>query len=149
MMSTAIDNFTQQLHDNLEAVEDRVKSLKENLQSAPKKTQTEIQSKLDEAKTALEAKKHQFKEYRVKIQAQFEEKEAEVKENIRENVDEWKADRKVKKLEHRANKAEEYAATAIYLTMITLEEAEKATLEAIAARLDAKIAVESVQKEES
>jgi chaperonin cofactor prefoldin len=56
MMSTAIDNFTQQLHDNLEAVEDRVKSLKENLQSAPKKTQTEIQSKLDEAKAALEAK---------------------------------------------------------------------------------------------
>lgn len=149
MMSTAIDNFTQQLHDNLEAVEDRVKSLKENLQSAPKKTQTEIQSKLDEAKAALEAKKHQFKEYRVKIQAQFEEKEAEVKENIKENIDEWKADRKVKKLEHRANKAEEYAATAIYLTMITLEEAEKATLEAIAARLDAKIAVESVQKEES
>jgi hypothetical protein len=33
--------------------------------------------------------------------------------------------------------------------MITLEEAEKATLEAIAARLDANIAVESVQKEES
>ena len=30
-MSTAIDNFTSQLHDNLEAVEDRVKSLKHNI----------------------------------------------------------------------------------------------------------------------
>ena len=36
-MSTAIDNFTQQLHDNLEVVEDRAKSLKGHIQSLPKK----------------------------------------------------------------------------------------------------------------
>ena len=41
-MSIAIDNFTKNLHDNLEAVEDRVKSLRESIQSAPKKTQIEI-----------------------------------------------------------------------------------------------------------
>jgi hypothetical protein len=44
-VSTAIDNFTSQLHDNLEAVEDspkatlreRAKSLKHNIKSATKK----------------------------------------------------------------------------------------------------------------
>jgi enolase len=133
-VSTAIDNFTKQLHDNLEAVEDRVKSLKKSIQSAPKKTQAEIQLKLDEAKTTLDAKKQEFDEYRAKLKTQFDEKESELKSN----VEEWKASREIKKLEHRADKAEDYAATLIFLAMATIEEAEEATLAAIAARLDAK-----------
>ena len=56
------------------------------------------------------------------------------------NVEEWKTSRKVKKLEHRADKAEDYAATAIYLAMAMMEEAEGATLEAICTRLDAEAA---------
>ncbi len=135
-MSAAIDNFTQQLHDNLEAVEDRAKSLKESIRSMPRKTQSEIQMKLDEAKANLDAKKQEFEDYRLKLKTQFEEKESEVKSN----VDEWKAGREVKKLEHRAEQAEHYATTATFLAMATMEEAEKATLEAVAARLDAKTA---------
>ncbi|WP_373538877.1 hypothetical protein [Chamaesiphon sp.] len=41
-MSTAIDNFTSQLHDNLEAVEDRAKALNKSIKSATKKNQAEI-----------------------------------------------------------------------------------------------------------
>ena len=55
-MSKAINNFTQQLHDNLEASEDRVKSIQDSIKSASQKTQTEIQLRLDEVKAALEAK---------------------------------------------------------------------------------------------
>jgi len=135
-MSTAIDNFTKQLHDNLEAVEDRVKSLRASIQSAPKKTQAEIELKLDEAKAQLDAKKQEFDEYRAKLKTQFEEKESEVKLH----VEEWKTSRKVKQLEHRAEKAESYADTAIFLALAMMEEAEKATLEAIAARRDAEAA---------
>jgi hypothetical protein len=135
-MSTAIDNFTSQLHDNLEAVEDRAKSLNKSIKSATKKNQTEIQSKLDEAKASLAAKKQEFDEYRAKLKTQFEDKEAEVKSS----VDEWKASREVKKLEHRAEKAEEYAATSIYLAMAMMEEAEAATLTAICNRMDAEAA---------
>jgi len=36
-MSTRIDNFNKKLHDDLEAVEDQAKSLKESIQSASKK----------------------------------------------------------------------------------------------------------------
>lgn len=54
-MSAAIDNFTQNLHDSLEAIEDRAKVLKKSIRSAPKKTQAEIQAKLDEAKANLDA----------------------------------------------------------------------------------------------
>ncbi len=142
-MSTTIDNFTQQLHDNLEAVEDRAKSLKESIQSAPKKTQAEIQSKLDEAKAKLDAKKQDFDGYRAKLKAQFEEKESEVKSH----VEEWKVSREIKKLEHRAGRAEDYAATATFLAMATLEEVEEATLAAIAARRDAEAAAGTIEQE--
>ena len=144
-MSIAIDNFTKQLHDNLEAVEDRAKSLKESIQSAPKKTQAEIQSKLDEVKTKLEAKKQEFDEYRAKLKTQFEAKESEVKSN----VEEWKASRELTKLEHRAEQAEDYANTAILLAMAAMEEAEKATLEAICTRRDAETAAETMEKQDT
>jgi hypothetical protein len=107
-MSVAIDNFTKQLHDNLEAIENRAKLLREDLQAAPKKTQTEIQLQLDKAQEAVDAKKHEFDEYRAKLQTQFEEKEADVLST----VEEWKKSREVKKLSHRADKTESYATTA-------------------------------------
>lgn len=143
-MSTTIDNFTKQLHDNLEAVEDspkatlreRAKLLKKSIKDTTKKSQAEIETSLEEAKASLEAKKQEFDEYRAKLKIQFEEKESEVKAN----VEEWKIDREVKKLEHRAAKAEDYAATAIFLAMAAMEEAEEATLSAISTRLDAEVA---------
>jgi enolase len=141
-MSTAIDNFTNQLHDNLEAVEDRAKSLNQSIKSATKKNQAEIQLKLDEAKASLADKKQEFDEYRAKLQTQFENKEADVKSS----VDEWKANREVKKLEHRAEQAEDYAATSVYVAMAMMEEAEEATLAAICNRMDAEAAAGKPKK---
>jgi hypothetical protein len=135
-MSATIDNFTRQLHDNLEAVEDRAKLLKKSIQDTTTKSQAEIETALDEAKASLEAKKQEFDQYRAKLKTQFEEKELEVKSS----VEEWKIDREVKKLEHRAARAEDYAATAIFLAMAAMEEAEAATLSAISTRLDAEVA---------
>jgi Mg2+ and Co2+ transporter CorA len=141
-MSVAIDNFTQQLHDNLEAIETRTNQFRDNIQAAPKKTQAEIQLKLDEAKEALDAKKNEFDAYRAKLQTQFDEKEADVMST----VEQWKTSREVKKLSHRADKAENYATTSTFLAMAMMQEAEKATLEAIAARLDADVAMEPARK---
>jgi archaellum component FlaC len=132
-MSIAIDNFTKQLHDNLEAVEARAQAIKDSIQSAPKKTQAEIQAKLDEAKKTLEAKKAEFESYRSTLKAQLDEKESEIKDN----VEEWKHNREVKKLEYRADRAELYASTAIIFALAAMEQAEEATLAAIAARFDA------------
>lgn len=141
-MSTTIDKFTKQLHDNLEAVEDRAKSVRRSIRSTRKKSQVEIQSQLDEARKKLEDKKQEFDEYRAKFKAQFEEKESEVMSN----VEEWKTSREIQKLEHRAVKAEDYASTAIFLAMVAMQEAEEATLSAISTRLDAESAVEKRNK---
>jgi hypothetical protein len=141
-MSVAIDNFTKQLHDNLEMLEDRATQLRASIQAAPQKTQAEIQLKLDEVKANLDTKKHEFDGYRAKLKTQFEERESEVKAT----VDEWKENRQAKKLEGRASRAEDYATTATFLAMAMMEEAEKATLEAMSARLDAQSAVETAKK---
>ena len=134
-MSTIIEKFAKQLHDNLEMVEERVKSLRDNIQSVPKQPHIEIQSKLDQAKANLSNKKREFECYRAKLQIQFEEKESE----LNSNVEEWKSWREISQMEIHAYNAENYAAKATYLAIATMEEAEKAILEAIAARLDAEI----------
>lgn len=141
-MSITIDNFTKQLHDNLEMLEDRATKLKATIQAAPQKTQVELQLKLDEVKANLEDKKHEFDGYRAKLKTQFEERESEVKAT----VEEWKTNRQVQKLEGRAGRAEDYATTATFLAMAMMEEAEKATLEAMSARLDATAAVDTAKK---
>lgn len=138
-MNNATENLSKQFFDNLQLLEDRAKSLKENIQSSTKKTQSEIQSSLAEIRTNLSAKKHEFDEYRTKLQTQFAEQESELKSNI----EEWKTSREVKKLENRADKAEEYASNMICLAMATMEEAEEATLAAISSRLDAEAANKS------
>jgi hypothetical protein len=98
--------------------------------------------KLDEAKASLAAKKQEFDEYRAKLKIQFESKESEVQSS----VDEWKASREVKKLENRAEKAEDRATTSVYMAMAMMEEAEEATLTAICNRMDAEAAVEKPKK---
>lgn len=141
-MGATIDNFTKKLHDNLEAVEDRAKSMQKSIQSAPKKTQAEIQAKLEAAKANLDKRKQEFDGYRAKLKVQFEEKESEVTSH----VEEWKASREVKHLGHRADKAEDYANTMTFLAVATMEEAEQAILEAIAARLDATTAAGPIEQ---
>ena len=134
-MSTIIKKSAKQLHDNLEMVEERVKSLRDNIQSVPKQPHIEIQSKLEQAKANLSNKKRELEGYRAKLQIQFEEKESE----LNSNVEKWKSWREISQMEIHAYNAENYAAKATYLAIATMEEAEKAILEAIAARLDAEI----------
>jgi hypothetical protein len=65
---------------------------------------------------------------------------------VKSNVKEWKARREVKKLEHRSDRAEDYAATSTAVAMEAMEEAEEATLEALSTRLDAEAATGNKKK---
>jgi tellurite resistance protein len=90
----------------------------------------------------LGSKKQEFDAARAKLKTQFEKKEAEIKSN----VEAWKANREVEKLAHRAERSEDYAATAIVVAMAAMDEVEQATLEAIAARPDAEAATGATKK---
>jgi hypothetical protein len=136
-MSEKINSFTKGLQDQLNDIDGRLVSVKKTVESASGETQVAIEAKLESVKASLEAKQHDFKTYRKKLKDLAEGKEAEVKSK----VEEWKAKREVKKLDRRANHAEDYAATEVAVAVAAMDEAEQSILEAIAARLDADHAV--------
>ena len=62
---------------------------------------------------------------------------AERVEAKKTEIEEWKAKREHEKLVAHADRAEDFAATAIIIALAAVEEAEVAILEAVAARIDA------------
>lgn len=59
------------------------------------------------------------------------------KSELHSQIDEWKAKREVEKLVSRADRAENYAASAIVFAAAAVQEAQIAVLEAIEARIAA------------
>ncbi|MEE3716759.1 hypothetical protein V2H45_08375 [Tumidithrix elongata RA019] len=137
MMSEKIDSFANIFRGKLNDIDDRLSSVKATIESAAEETQSTIESKLNEVKAKLEKKKDEFATYRTKLAELAAEKQAEVKSK----VEEWKTKQEFEELNRRADRAEHYAASGIIVAMATIDEAEEAILEAIAARLDADNAV--------
>jgi len=140
-MSEKIDSFTNNLRDTLNDIDSRMSSVKATIESASEETQETIKSKLSEVKANLETKRQEFVTYRARLQELAVEKQAEVTSK----VEEWKTKRETEHLSHRADRAENYAASGIAVAMAAIDEAEEAILEAIAARLDANHAVTTNQ----
>ncbi len=132
-MSDRIDTFTNNLRTQLHNIDERLSSVKTTIESTANEDRAILESKLDDVKANLKAKKNEFNAYREKIKELEQEKETEVKST----VEEWKTKRETKKLNRRADRAEDYAATGVFVAMAAMDEAEAAILEAISARLDA------------
>lgn len=112
-MSEQIDNFTNNLRDKLNDIDDRLSSVKLTLELASKEAQATIESKLKEVKARLETKRQEFNTYRIDLKRQAEEKQAEVKSK----VEAWKTNREIEELNRRADRAEDYAAGEIVVAM--------------------------------
>lgn len=132
-MSEKIDNFTNTLRDQLNAMDDRLTSIKSTIESASQETEATVESKLNEVKAKLKTKQNEFATYRTKLANLVTEKESEVMSK----VEGWKTKRETEHLNRRAVRAEDHAASGIVVAMAAMDEAEEAVLEAIAARLDA------------
>lgn len=132
-MSEKINQFCDDLRARLTDVDNRISSLKAGIESAQAKAKAEVQDKLDKARADLDARKSGVDEVHTRIQTALEEKKADTEESIAQ----WIRDREVGRLERRATIAEGYAADQVLLALVAVEEAEFATLEALAARIDA------------
>ena len=130
-MSEKIDQFVENLRDRLNAVDDRINNFKSSIDSA--NTKADVQAKLDKAKAGYEARKSEIEKAHQRIKASIEEKKTEANGEIAE----WKNQRKTKKLEKRAQRAEEYAVDQLWIAMVAVETADYAAIEAIAARIEA------------
>jgi len=132
-MSERVNKFCASLQSKLNNLEDRMTSLKTSLQSAPKQAEDALHKQLDHAQHKVESQKQAVAKARTSVQNWADKKKAEAKATI----DSWKVRHEARKLEKRADQAEEYAAAAILVAVSSIDEAEQAVLEAIAARLDA------------
>ncbi len=132
-MSDRVNKFCTSLQGKLNDLEDRLKSLKASLQSAPKQAEDALHEQLNQAQHKVESQKQTVAKARTSVRDWADQKKAEAKATI----DSWKAGHEAKKLAHRADRAEEYAVAAILVALSSIDEAEQAVLEAIASRLDA------------
>jgi hypothetical protein len=132
-MSARVDQFCDGLRDRLNTVEGRIQSVKTNVQALPGQGETAVRDKLSAVQNKLHTQKEQIEETKAKIKAQAQAKVDETKEAITL----WKARRETRKLNARADRAENYAADAIDFAMASIDEAEEAILEAAVARIDA------------
>ena len=132
-MSAHVDKFCHSLQTNLNDLEARMTSFKTKLQSAPEQAEEALHKQLEQLRRKIESQKQAVAKAKSSVQNWIDQKTAEVQSTIND----WKAKRETKKLSHRADRAEEYAAAAILVAAATLDEAEQAVLEAVSTRRDA------------
>ena len=116
---------------------EKLKAMKAHLETASKETEAAINTKLSDTKAVLEEKKQTCADAKKRLQELVEDKKTETKEAIAD----WKATLNSKKLQMRAERTKKYAESCVEIALYAALEAEKAILEAVAARKDADRAI--------
>ena len=132
-MGEKIDEFCNDLRDDLTAADKRLQDLKGQVENANQETREAVQAKLDQARANLDQQKSKAEDRQQRIKSYLDEKVAETQHDIND----WKTKREIKKLERRAERREGYAADTVIIAMAAIDEANLAVLEALDARFDA------------
>src|SRR5437868_14741843 len=128
-MSTQTDNFCNGLRDRLDAMDERFQSAKANILALPQQGEQMLRTKLDEARTMVKSRANRVEQAVASMNARAQEKLDETNEKMSQ----WKAQRDVRKLNVRADRAEGYAADAIDFAAAAIDEADAAVLDALVA----------------
>ena len=108
-MSAQVDQFCDKLRDRLDTLEVRVQSAKSGIRNLPERGEDAVRAKFEESRNDLQARKERFEQSAANMKARAQQRVAATKEEISQ----WKAQREVRKLNARADRAEDYAADAI------------------------------------
>jgi hypothetical protein len=128
-----VDQFCDKLRDRLNAIEKQVQAVKVDVQAAPAKAEKALGEMLEKARARIEVEKERVDRARAQFKAWADRKVAEASHT----VSEWKAKHEARKLDARAEQAEEYAEAAVVIALASVNEAQEAILAAVAARKDA------------
>jgi hypothetical protein len=132
-MNEKIDGFCKELRTKLDGVEKRIKDLNAGAKQATEKAKVE-------AKAQLAALENRAKDQRAKVQAAEAKAKTwldEKKTATSEKIAAWKAQHEVRKLAAHADGAEDYAVASTQLAAAAVDEAERAVVDAVVARMDA------------
>jgi hypothetical protein len=132
-MNEKVDSFCKELRAKLDGVDKRIKDLKAGAKSATEKAKLEAKAQLAALENRARDQRAMVQATEAKTKAWFEEKKTATSEKIAA----WKSQHDVKKLASHAESAEQYAVASMQLAAAAVDEAERAAVEAVVARMDA------------
>jgi seryl-tRNA synthetase len=127
------DNFCSELRTKINDADKRIKDLKANAVDASEKAKLEAKAQLAALENKAKERKARTAAVEAKVKTWIEERKAMTHDTIAQ----WKQQRDVQRLEFRADLSERYAVTAMEIAAAAVDEAERAAVEAIVARMDA------------
>ncbi len=130
-MNQKVEHIQNDLNERLETLRQRLEEVKANVEDSANQSREALHQKGQEIEARYKAQQQKLEDAQVRAEQWLEDKAAETGEKIAE----WEHQHEVEKLERRADRAEEYAASAVYLASAAIDEAELAILDAIGARL--------------
>ena len=130
-MNQKVEQCQNELNVHLETLRQRLEEVKASIEDSANNSREALHKKSQEIEARFEADQQKFKDARVQAEQWLAEKAIEAGEKIADREHQ----REVEKLEKRADRAEEYAASAVLLASAAIDEAELAILEALGARL--------------
>ncbi len=133
VMNERIDQFCEILRVKLTSIDNNMQALKTKLDSKARTAEHDVQSHLDSVRKRIAEDHTKLAAAQADIKKWTEERKAVTDEKIAE----WKAKLEKAKLKGRAEAAERYAAGAVVVASVAVDEAEQAALEAWLARKDA------------
>lgn len=142
-MATATEETTksaelkQKLQERLEAARERFDEVREDIAALRDEDKENIHQKAAEIRQRIVSQKERVQELRDQASGWLREKQEQTEDAIMS----WRQKREIKRLENRAERAEEYAVNVVFAAMMYADEAEVAMLDALEARLDADAAV--------
>jgi membrane protein involved in colicin uptake len=132
-MSEKFDNFCSELRTKINDADKRIKDLKAGAVGASEKAKVEARAQL----AALENKAKEQKARTVAAEAKVKAWVEEKKTMTHDKIVQWKAQGDAKRLGARADLSEHYAVAAMEIAAAAVDEAERAAVEAVVARMDA------------
>lgn len=140
-MGRRIDQFCDNLRTKLTSIDNSLASLKANIDSNARTAEEQVRDRLLEVNRLMEQNRARV----IAAQADINKWAEESKSATRDAISDWKAKAEKVRLQSRALLAEAYADAASILAMATVDQAEKAALEAWLARKDADTAQEETK----
>jgi hypothetical protein len=133
IMGEKFDKLCSDLRIKIDDADKHLKDLQASAKNAGQKARDDAKAHLATLESKAKEQQAKIEESEAKVKAWAQQKKAITADKIAE----WKAQRQVKKLNDRADDAESYAVATMQVAGAAIDEAERAAIEAVVARIDA------------
>jgi uncharacterized coiled-coil DUF342 family protein len=127
------EDLKQKLSQHIDEAKAKLDGMKQELSSMHSEDMEAFEQRRQELRQRIDQQKEKNK----KVQADIDNWKQEKTAHTKEAIGSWRQRREIKKLESRAERAEDYAADMVTVAVGDFDEAQQALLDALAARYEA------------